>query len=383
MAEFVFREETPVPKDALDYFQRKGLRLSWDHREVYREEHDRAFTVAKVASTDLLRDIKQHVEQALQEGRTLQQFARDLTPVLQKAGWWGKQLQVDPEDPTGELREVQLGSPRRLKTIFDANMRTARAAGQWERAQRTKRARPYFVYELGPSAKHRDEHVKIAGKILPVDHPFWDDWFPPNGWGCKCRVRQISRGEAERLGGVSEPPQSPTVEWTNERTGMTLKVPRGIDSGWDRNPGNYDDQAAVLRRHLGLHPHEKVRHARLYEESAHRMGGVAANRELRRGNAAHLFDKGIDSKVLVSTVLSRGTYEGQDEDTPWRRIWAEVGPIGWRIKRSGSQITDTSRLKVVELKVQLRSNGVWEYHLLPRTRKRGEKGGSDGTGKMG
>lgn len=186
-------------------------------------------------------------------------------------------------------------------------------------------------------------------------------------------MRQISRAEAERRGGESEPPQFPPVEWTNPRTGMTLKVPRGIDPGWDRNPGNYDEHAPALRRHLGLHPHEKIRHARLYEESARRMGGAAAAKVLRRGRAAHLFDKGIDTRVLVSTVLSRGTYEGRDADTPWRRIWAEVGSIGWRIKRSGDQIDYTNRLTVAELKVQLGSNGAWEYHLIPRTKQRGKK----------
>lgn len=236
MAEFVFGDEVPVPQDALDYFRVKGLRLSWDHREVYREEHDLAFTVAKVASLDLLNDIRHHVEKALAEGRTLRDFSRELTPVLQKAGWWGRQLQPDPQDPTGELREVQLGSPRRLKTIFDANMRTARAAGQWERAQRTKRARPFFIYELGPSTKHRAEHQAWEGTVVHVDDPWLDEHYPPNGWGCKCRLRQISRAEAERRGMKAPPPPS-YVDWHNERTGETVRVPRGIDPGWDRNPG--------------------------------------------------------------------------------------------------------------------------------------------------
>ena len=64
---------------------------------------------------------------------------------------------IDPE--TGETREVELGSPRRLKTIYSTNMRTARAAGQWERIQRTKATHPYLLYELGPSGEHRPEHV--------------------------------------------------------------------------------------------------------------------------------------------------------------------------------------------------------------------------------
>ena len=40
-----------------------------------------------------------------------------------------------------------------------------------------------------------------AGTLLPVDDPWWQTHYPPNGWGCKCWVRQVSRREAERLGG--------------------------------------------------------------------------------------------------------------------------------------------------------------------------------------
>ena len=138
---------------------------------------------------------------------------------------------------TGDDREVELGSPRRLKTIYRANLRTARAAGQWERIQRTTATHPYLLYELGPSEEHRPEHVAWAGTLLRADDPWWRTHYPPNGWGCKCRVRQVSRREAERLGGVTARPASPTREWTNKRTGDTMRVPRGIDPGWDHNPG--------------------------------------------------------------------------------------------------------------------------------------------------
>lgn len=362
----------PVPKDALEYLKRKGLRLSWDHREVYREEHDRAFTVAKVTERDLLATIQEHVVRAIEEGRTLQQFSNDLTPILQQAGWWGRKVMPDPQAPDEEPREVQLGSPRRLKVIFDANMRTARAAGQWARAQRTKRARPFFIYELGPSERHRTEHEKLEGKILPVDDPFWDDWFPPNGWGCKCRVRQISRAETQRLGGESERPNFGTVQWTNHRTGATVPVPRGIDPGWDRNPGAYDDLAPVLRKRLDIPTHAKVRHDQKHERDAHFAGGRRVQKERRNGDASHVFDEGIDTRLLAELILREGTYDGQDTSPKprWHRFTAKVGPIGLRIDRDG---TTSHRLWFAELKIA-DYDGVWRYHLVPRRKPR--KGGS-------
>ncbi len=140
-------------------------------------------------------------------------------------------------DPvTGEVDLVQLGSPRRLKTIYNANLAAARAAGQWERIQRTKDMLPYLEYRLGASEHHRKHHADKEGLILPVDDPFWDDWMPRNGWGCNCWVRQITRREAERRGISARPKVRDTVV-TNTRTGAVRIVPEGIDPAWARNPG--------------------------------------------------------------------------------------------------------------------------------------------------
>ena len=84
---------------------------------------------------------------------------------------------------------------------------------------------------------HRPDHAALEGTILPADDPFWATHFPPNGWGCKCWVRQMSSRQAERRGGVTPRPEVTTRAWTNPRTGEVRDVPVGIDPGWERNPG--------------------------------------------------------------------------------------------------------------------------------------------------
>lgn len=227
----------PVPKEALRYFRRRDLRPGFDYRDVWLQEHAHAFTVAKAMELDLLDDIRRGLDRALAQGKTLRQFTAELIPLLQGKGWWGRKEVVDPR--TGRRVVAQLGSPRRLRTIYRANLRAARAAGTWERAQRTKKTHPYFLYELGPSKEHRDQHRAWAGTLLPVDDPWWDDHFPPNGWGCKCRVRQVSRTEAERLGGPTEAPPRNEVQSINRRTGEVQKHDEGIDPAWASNPGKH------------------------------------------------------------------------------------------------------------------------------------------------
>jgi hypothetical protein len=36
----------------------------------------------------------------------------------------------------------------------------------------------------------RDTHRQLDRIIRPVDDPFWDTHYPPNGWRCRCDVRQ-------------------------------------------------------------------------------------------------------------------------------------------------------------------------------------------------
>jgi uncharacterized protein with gpF-like domain len=237
----VIRFPGPVPADVLAFFANKGLKVSFDWRDVWRQEHASAFTVAKAMQLDVLEAIRLELDRAILDGRTLRDFRKDLTPTLQRLGWWGKQEWVDKT--TGEVLDVQLGSPRRLRTIYNANLRTARAAGQWDRAQRNKAVFPYLKYGLGPSEQHRELHQQWDGTILPVDHPWWSTHLPPNGWGCKCGVRSISRAEMAKKGW--EQSGNPLVRrktWVNERTGKTTLVPEGIDPGWDTNPGQTRQQ---------------------------------------------------------------------------------------------------------------------------------------------
>lgn len=227
------------PPEVSRFFRNKGVRDSFSFEDIEPEEHAVAFSVAKATKADVLTDIRDAVQKAIDEGQTLDQFRKGLTPTLQAKGWWGRQLMGDPQ--TGELEVVRLGSPRRLRTIYDANLRSARAAGQWERIERTKKMLPFLEYRLGPSEHHRPAHEAKDGLILGVDDPFWDAWLPPNGWGCKCWVRQITKAEAVRRG-VSAAPEVPAIEHVNKRTGEVRQVPAGIDPSWDRNPGKLRQQ---------------------------------------------------------------------------------------------------------------------------------------------
>lgn len=233
-------DDTPpqlLPEEAIAFFRAKGIEFGFDWRDVWQEEHAKAFSVAKAMSRDLIEDIRQAVDDAITKGTTLATFRAELTPLLQARGWWGRSLETDPL--TGEERVVQLGSPARLRTIFDTNLRSAYSAGRWERIQRQKKLFPFLIYESVKDGRERPEHGAWHKTILPVDHPWWDTHYPPCGWGCRCSARPVNQRMLERRGEsvTEEPVRFPQRDYVNRRTGELTRTERGIDPGFSFNVG--------------------------------------------------------------------------------------------------------------------------------------------------
>ncbi|MCG7658182.1 ADP-ribosyltransferase domain-containing protein, partial [Neisseriaceae bacterium CCUG 44465] len=133
---------------------------------------------------------------------------------------------------------------------------TAHAASRWQRIERNAKAMPYLRYNPSASNHKRDDHKRYYGLILPVQHPIWQQIFPPNGYGCKCTVTQLTRGQAEREG-ISEEPDFEFVEVTNPRTGEVVKVPKDITPSFAHNHAKRVD--AVLDLAAERHGKDFVR----------------------------------------------------------------------------------------------------------------------------
>lgn len=217
---------------ALNHFLQKKLLPGFSHYDVWQSQHAIAFTVAKMLDADLLAETRAALTQALEGGTSFDTFKQRLKPYLMAKGWWGEQIMTDPAD--GLPKPVRLGSTRRLHTIFNTNIQTAHAASRWARIQHSKKALPYLRYNHSAAEYKRHEHRRYYGLILPVEHPLWQQIFPPNGYGCQCSVSQLTRKQAEREG-ISQEPDIPIIEAVNPRTGQSIKVPAGISPEFAHN----------------------------------------------------------------------------------------------------------------------------------------------------
>lgn len=187
-SEFTQRPKFNAPFPEQVEFFRKKLNLPterWD--DILRSAHDRAFVVAGAQSADLLADLHQAVSKAITEGTGLEAFRKDFKNIVAKNGWTGF---------TGSGSKA--GIAWRTKVIYQTNLATSYAAGRWQQLNDPDllKALPYWRYKHNDSVlSPRPLHLSWDGLTLPAQHAFWRTHFPPNGWGCQCRVVPVNKTE--------------------------------------------------------------------------------------------------------------------------------------------------------------------------------------------
>ena len=186
-----------APAKAIEYLDSKGLHVGWNWQDTLDEAHARSFTIAKMTQLDLLSDTRKAIMQAMADGTGFQGFEQTIAPVMQAKGWWGQKTVINP---SGDAQRVQLGSPRRLTTIYHTNRRSAVMSAKYMRMMEAVDTHPYWQYIHHDSAHPRINHAALHGVIYAVDDPFWAHGFPPNGFNCRCTVKALTANRAEKMG---------------------------------------------------------------------------------------------------------------------------------------------------------------------------------------
>lgn len=207
-------------------------------------------SIARTARMDVQQAIRNRLRQALAQGMTEHEFIRQLTPQLQKMGWWGRKIIVDRQ---GRAEVVSEGSPWRLKTIYRTNMAVAYNAARWKEQTETADSRPYWMYVAVMDGKTRAEHAAMHGRVFRHDDPIWQTHYPPCSFNCRCRVRALTEKQVARRGLVVERSDGRLETVTQDvgvdkRTGEVVQRPgtrytapdgRSMtpSPGWNYNPG--------------------------------------------------------------------------------------------------------------------------------------------------
>ncbi len=220
MADFVFRGVKA--REAIEFIRNKKLIPTERFDQWMGSANAKGFVVAGATQMALLEDLYNAAAKAKEDGKSIGWFREQFAESVNRHGW----------SYNGE-------EGWRARTIYQNNMRTASMAGRWQQIQENKKAFPYLVYMTVGDENVRADHRRWHYICLPVDDPFWDLFYPPNGWGCRCYVLQLSEKQLDRMGiQVSDSPDVPTSERVIRSTGQVYgDVPDGIDTGWEYNVG--------------------------------------------------------------------------------------------------------------------------------------------------
>lgn len=142
----------------------------------------RAFTLAGVAQLDVIAEVMQAIERALEEGTGIEQFRADIGAKLEAA--WGAT------------------NPGRIELIFRNAVQRSYGAGRY--AQMTDpqviKARPYWRFDAVLDSRTSPICKPLNGTTLPADSAWWKDHYPPLHHHCRSGVYSVTEEQVQALG---------------------------------------------------------------------------------------------------------------------------------------------------------------------------------------
>jgi len=102
-----------------------------------------------------------------------------------------------------------------LRTEYDTAIASAQMAAKWQRFYADKKTLPLLQYRTVGDERVRPSHEELDNVIRNIDDPFWDMYFPPNGWNCRCDVIQVVHGTETPYKDIVMPDDVPRMFQTN------------------------------------------------------------------------------------------------------------------------------------------------------------------------
>ncbi len=81
-----------------------------------------------------------------------------------------------------------------LRAEYNFVQASAEMAAKWESFMEDG-DRYNLQYRTQHDSKVRPEHAELHGVTLPPSDSFWEEYYPPNGWNCRCTVVQVRKSK--------------------------------------------------------------------------------------------------------------------------------------------------------------------------------------------
>jgi SPP1 gp7 family putative phage head morphogenesis protein len=177
-----------------------------------------------------------------------------------------------------------------LRAEYNHAVGSAEMAAKWA-ALDQEGERYYLQYRTAADDRVREDHAALHNITLPANDPFWDKYYPPNGWNCRCTVVEVNKDKY---------PASNSAEASQKGLKATTIIGRdGKDRGemFRFNPGK---QKVIFPPH---HPYRKVQDKigslvdGLYNKAYSKDIRVKKDKEIREWTQKHIPAGGLEMKL--------------------------------------------------------------------------------------
>lgn len=188
-----------------------------------------------------------------------------------------------------------------LESEYSTAISGSMNAARWVDYTRSAKAMPFLRYTTVGDSLVRDSHAVLDGTVKRIDDIFWDNYYPPNGWRCRCGTTQTGNSSETPDGAIVYPEVS--AIWKTNLAKQGLMFPKN-------HPFYTDVPKEVLRRAMAYLPPSntyrtiKVNGA-IIEEHALVQSDRADIRDKNRAIAASLKKGGYKDVKLLPQINAK------------------------------------------------------------------------------
>ena len=198
----------------------------------------RSFSVANLTDQYSLDAVQKSLMDSLENGQTLNAWLDNLGDVVARAG----------------LSDVADLGAHHLRLIWRQNTYLAYGAGRFTQMKQVAAERPWWQYIAQLDEGTRPSHRALHLVVKRHDDAFWNSYYPPWGYGCRCLVVSVDADEmaAEGLSPTSDAEVSARYQQLAPGAGGMPRPPKGfggnplqaflldIDTGAPGTPDAFD-----------------------------------------------------------------------------------------------------------------------------------------------
>jgi SPP1 gp7 family putative phage head morphogenesis protein len=146
------------------------------------------------------------------------------------------------------LKQFSLYNKTWLATELTFTTNSAIAGKQWTNIWEDKEIFPLLEYVTVGDGLVRDTHKVLDGVIRPVTDSFWNTYYPPWSWNCRCDTKKLEEGDITTL--MNKIVVLPKIKkFFQNNVGKTGKIFNGFHPYFKEVPDRYKELA---KRNFGL-----------------------------------------------------------------------------------------------------------------------------------